>query len=167
MSVSMNVMNSILNTDAYKTMSKCVKGNKRAYQYFLGDVFDLNFPSESKNEANEEMQAAIAEEWNTMQTYSLLRKFGEKANRSKANAVITKSLREKRNEALKAEEALYDAIVNTGYAEDGTKGKQSSYSRLTDQERTLFWTLVARGYYNPINYTTFSAEGLCYALLCS
>lgn len=163
----MNVMNSILNTDAYKTMSKCVKGNKRAYQYFLGDVFDLNFPSESKNNANEEMQAAIAEEWNTMQTYSLLRKFGEKANRSKANAVITKSLREKRNEALKAEEALYDAIVNTGYAEDGTKGKQSSYSRLTDQERTLFWTLVARGYYNPINYTTFSAEGLCYALLCS
>lgn len=166
--VNQNIMSSIVTTEAYHQMRQSIEDNKKGYQYFLGDIFDDDV-SKKKKKMNEYMQEYIAEEWNSGQEgralNSLLDRFGSQANKAKANAVITKSLRDMRNEALAAEEQLYDSIVNTSY--EGDKGKQSTYSRLKESQRVHFWTAVAQGYYNSIDFNKFKPEGLCYTILCA
>lgn len=167
--VSQNIMNSIVQTAQYKAMSKSIGTTNYAYQYFLGDIFDTEGFSKSKIKANQIMQSWMAHEWNTARDQSSLlqwvsKNMENKDTRAKANSVITKMLRNRRNRALRMEEQLYIALTERKTAEGEMAGR-ADYMKLNEKQRIHFWTAVANGYYNAADPYALPAEALFYAML--
>jgi hypothetical protein len=87
-----------------------------------------------------------------------------KDTRAKANSVITKMLRNRRNRALRMEEQLYIALTERKTAEGEMAGR-ADYMKLNEKQRIHFWTAVANGYYNAADPYALPAEALFYAML--